>query len=210
MVQRKGLGKGQGMGYKNITGVDSNIHSESAKGVKQPQKISIFTRLGNSAKTTGDRVSKLIEQKKLEAENKRKETRLMEQRELETPEFKKLKSQEKRVNELRFQIENTNDEDSKEELQEELTSEEYQLNERIESISDVRLEDYSDTELKNLAVRIQEDDGFFSGFFGDSENIYEKEILRRTRKRKELNERIKQENKKPIEKKDDGFFDGLF
>ncbi len=36
---RKGMGKGTGKGYKNIVGVDSRIHSQSAKGIKQPQRI---------------------------------------------------------------------------------------------------------------------------------------------------------------------------
>ena len=36
---RKGLGKGKGRGYKNIAGKDPKVHSQSAKGMKQPQKI---------------------------------------------------------------------------------------------------------------------------------------------------------------------------
>ena len=39
MSIRKGLGKGKGTGYKNLMGNDSKIHSQSAKGVKQPQKV---------------------------------------------------------------------------------------------------------------------------------------------------------------------------
>ena len=41
-MRRKGLGKGKGMGYKNLAGMDSRIHSQSAKGIKQPQKIGVF------------------------------------------------------------------------------------------------------------------------------------------------------------------------
>lgn len=37
MINRKGLGK-ETKGYKNILGNDSKIHSQSAKGIKQPQK----------------------------------------------------------------------------------------------------------------------------------------------------------------------------
>jgi hypothetical protein len=36
---RKGMGKGQGKGYKNLTGRDPRVHSMSAKGMKQPQSI---------------------------------------------------------------------------------------------------------------------------------------------------------------------------
>lgn len=38
-MARKGMGKGKGKGYKNMLGVDKKIHSMSAKGIKQPQKI---------------------------------------------------------------------------------------------------------------------------------------------------------------------------
>jgi hypothetical protein len=36
---RKGLGKGKGKGYKNIVGKDPRVHSQSARGIKQPQKL---------------------------------------------------------------------------------------------------------------------------------------------------------------------------
>jgi len=39
MARRKGLGKGKGKGYKNVLGNDSHIHRQSAKGIKQPQRI---------------------------------------------------------------------------------------------------------------------------------------------------------------------------
>ena len=42
MVRRKGMGKGMGKGYKNLVGKDKKVHSDSAKGRKQPQKI--YTR----------------------------------------------------------------------------------------------------------------------------------------------------------------------
>jgi len=38
-MKRKGLGKGKGKGYKNLQGRDPKIHSDSARGRKQPQKI---------------------------------------------------------------------------------------------------------------------------------------------------------------------------
>jgi hypothetical protein len=36
---RKGMGKGKGRGYKNLMGRDPRVHSDSAKGRKQPQKL---------------------------------------------------------------------------------------------------------------------------------------------------------------------------
>ncbi len=38
-MARKGMGKGTGKGYKNIMGCDKKIHSQSARGIKQPQRI---------------------------------------------------------------------------------------------------------------------------------------------------------------------------
>jgi len=38
-MKRKGLGKGKGQGYKNLQGLDSKIHKDSRRGIKQPQKI---------------------------------------------------------------------------------------------------------------------------------------------------------------------------
>jgi len=42
MAKRKGLGKGKGKGYKNLQGRDPKVHSDSARGRKQPQKINII------------------------------------------------------------------------------------------------------------------------------------------------------------------------
>jgi hypothetical protein len=44
-MRRKGLGVGRGKGYRNlIPNYDSRIHSESAKGIKRPQRFRIFVR----------------------------------------------------------------------------------------------------------------------------------------------------------------------
>jgi len=37
---RKGLMKGKGRGYKNVVGRDPLVHSQSRRGIKQPQKVS--------------------------------------------------------------------------------------------------------------------------------------------------------------------------
>jgi len=42
-MRRKGLGKGRGKGYKNIMSRDPIVHSQSRKGIKQPQKINLLT-----------------------------------------------------------------------------------------------------------------------------------------------------------------------
>ena len=40
-MARRGKGRGQGKGYKNIMGKDPSVHSQSAKGMKQPQRVTI-------------------------------------------------------------------------------------------------------------------------------------------------------------------------
>jgi len=40
-MARRGMGAGRGKGYRNIAGGDPRIHSQSAKGMKQPQSIPI-------------------------------------------------------------------------------------------------------------------------------------------------------------------------
>lgn len=43
MTTRKGLGKGMGRGYRNILIMkDPKVHSDSAKGMKQPQKVKLY------------------------------------------------------------------------------------------------------------------------------------------------------------------------
>lgn len=38
-TNRQGMGMGTGKGYRNMIGKDPNVHSLSAKGIKQPQKV---------------------------------------------------------------------------------------------------------------------------------------------------------------------------
>jgi len=46
-MKRKGLGKGKGKGYKNLQGRDPKVHSDSAKGRKQPQRLPQQFRLSD-------------------------------------------------------------------------------------------------------------------------------------------------------------------
>jgi hypothetical protein len=60
-MNRKGLGKNKGMGYKNlIKGYDAKIHSNSAKGHKLPQKMNTL-RFGGKAADRTDEEKELIE-----------------------------------------------------------------------------------------------------------------------------------------------------
>jgi hypothetical protein len=42
-MARKGMMVGKGSGYKNVVGRDPAVHSQSAKGIKQPQAVNIIT-----------------------------------------------------------------------------------------------------------------------------------------------------------------------
>ena len=50
MTKRKGLGRGLGKGYKNLIPKDPKVHSDSAKGRKQPQKVVIPPKLKSTQK----------------------------------------------------------------------------------------------------------------------------------------------------------------
>jgi len=56
--KRKGLGRGLGKGYKNLIPKDTKVHSDSAKGRKQPQKIPLPTLIEQSKKIK-DPIAKL-------------------------------------------------------------------------------------------------------------------------------------------------------
>jgi hypothetical protein len=52
---RKGMGKGKGRGYKNLMGKDPRVHSDSAKGRKQPQKLTFAQRFIPAFRPTAPR-----------------------------------------------------------------------------------------------------------------------------------------------------------
>lgn len=234
------MGKGQGKGYKNMMGADSKVHSLSAKGLKQPQRINpmILQPQNNTTEivydekdivvdeemTVGEQPkmgfgSKLkkgfkkgyeatknrIADEKAKAKERRFQARKDELHELKRPEVRKLETQEKRVDELRFQKESEEDPEEIRRLEKELDKEEHQLNERIEEVTNINLEDYSDKELKKLAIRHKPNESIFADIFGSGENRYKKELLRRTTEGVQLNKDLV-EARKP-KKKEEGFFD---
>lgn len=107
------------------------------------------------------------------------------------PEIKKIDKQVKRVAEIKRQIAEDEDGEVDSSLVSELEEEEAQLRELQEQATDLVVEDMSNAELRLLAIRHKEGDGFFSSLFG-SENEYEKELLRRIRKEKKIDNEIYQ------------------
>ena len=47
MTIRRGLGKGKGSGYYNLIGIDPRVHSDSARGRRQPQRMPVMLKKGD-------------------------------------------------------------------------------------------------------------------------------------------------------------------
>lgn len=242
-MARKGMATGQGKGYKNIQGSDPKIHSESASGIKQPQKVSFIPFLNKSedkgqtliheikydksvdedkSETAWDEIKGRSEAKILQLKNKaveiyekRKKDQEAKQHEEHTkaidlvkhPKMEKLKQEEEKLHALERQIQNVTDEDREDELFEQLEEHKEKLDEMKEEIDNIHLEDFSDSELKELAIR---HDSSEDSFFSSGENKYEKEVIRRMQRRKELADDISKELKREKETKEEGFFEGMF
>ena len=189
------MGKGKGKGYKNLMSNDSKVHSESAKGIKQPNKNGVGKRLRNVTKSTIKRIQEFRAKQKEESKQRRFELL----KDVKHPLQSKLAKQQDRVNTLQRHAR----EEETEELMQKLKSEREELRQIQEEITNIKLQDLSDSELKTLAIRYT-DDSFFS--FGES-NPYKKELLRRVDARKVLEEDISKARKGIKEK---GLFDNLF
>ena len=329
MATRKGMGQGKGKGYKNIIGKDPMVHSQSAKGRKQPQRVSTPTRLpmfngytidhrlrqfrkvefknkepsikfidfdskqgkallrkmgdkdgdtvpdkadcrpldptkqdaeiekilqeegvdildktqkkGELPKEKGElpkdfkeikfdptvegevsptkafagkvgartrKVGKSLFEKTKEfakkeiakgKERKEKEREVL----LETvkhPKVKEIEKQRTRVEHLKETIATTTDSAKEEELFEELHQEQKQLGELHEDLTKINLQDFSDNELKTLAVRYKPSG--LEDLFG-SKNKFTDELVRRVKVRKEMAKKISEAEK---EKPSSGFF----
>jgi len=225
MVNRKGLAKGKGSGYKNIIAKDPKVHSDSAKGRKQPQKI---PKVGVIIPSKADmpvkdiefdesveveefkpetkasklkrfaveefKVGKSFAQSKLEQlKKKREKERIEELEEINHPLVKEFERQKARVEELKTQISENEDEDKESKLFDELGKEQEQLREKQEKITDLDVEDLSDRELKTLAIRWKD-----TSLFG-SNNKYAEELQRRIRAEKIIEKMLDDARKEKIE-----------
>lgn len=278
---RKGLGKGKGKGYKNILmGKDPKIHSQSAKGMKQPQKLSprvqallkknpslrnkSFKQLQKSgvflkyqADSDGDGVPNIKDCKPLDVKRhkdmevkeiefdpsvekeptktekfvgkagalagrvgragkelavkglktikeKKEEKRIKELEDVKHPLIQDLEDQKARVDELQKQIQQTDDEEKEEKLFDELGEEQEQLREIQEKITDLKIEDLSDKQLKTLAIRWKPTDSLFGDLFGSGDNPYTEELARRIRAEKQIEKELDEARK---EEPEGGLFD---
>lgn len=207
---RIGLGKGQGKGYKNIIPVkDRKVHQDSKKGIKQPQfkdvdsllrknniqtdidKIGAETKTQAIIKRSQEQAKKglLFAQEQLQKlREKQKAKKIKALEEINHPLTKKLQAQEKRVAELKDEIATNPDENTEreEELFNELQKEQNQLRQLQEKATKLNLSTLSDAELKTLAIRHPEDTSFFSGLFGNGDDKYTAELVKRIKKKAEI------------------------
>jgi hypothetical protein len=232
--QRKGLGKNQGKGFKNIIpGQDSQTHSNSAKGIKQPQfanvdalvkkaegsgkdieKIGAKTKTEAFFKRAGEKSKKGVEFAQRQVQKFResqRQKRIKTLEEVNHPLTRKLKAQNRRVEQLKEQIAMNSDLGKESGLFDELSKEQEQLRQLQEEATEIDLSTLSDAELKTLAIR-HPDAGLFSEFFGSGQDKYTAELVKRINKKQQVERDLAMARKeaKPGQSSGDGFFEDFF
>jgi len=129
----------------------------------------------------------------------RKQKKIEALREVKHPKIRELEKQQMRVAELQRQAENEPDD---EDLFRELDEEEDQLRKIQEEVTEIKVEDLNDAQLKTLAIRHKDDFSIFG-----SGNPYKDELLRRIRAKKKLEKEISEAKSKKPEK---GILEDLF
>jgi len=208
-MKRRGLAKGQGKGYKNVIPKDPKVHSQSAQGQKQPQKPSVLQRTGRAFASAGSKAKQYAKgeyEKYKEAQKKKKFEAL---KDIQHPKVKRLNKQEKHVDELEKSLSQTTDPERREKLKDRIENERRELHNLHEEVTDIKMADLTNNELREIAIRHKENEGMLSGIFGSGENKYEQELLRRIRRQKEVDAKVREEKQKPV-KKEKSLFDDLF
>lgn len=161
-------------------------------------------RAGAFALKTGKKGVELAGKGLAELRERRQERAKQVLEEIDHPTLKKLGRQQDRVAELEKQIAQTDDEAKEARLFDELGEEQQQLRELQEDVTEFSLQDVSDPQLRVLAVNWKD-----TSFFGLGGNPYEEELLRRIRKRAELDRAVADEKKRQadIAKGGGGLFD---
>jgi len=183
--------------YVNKGGKDmpvTEIDEFEAKA-EQKKKPSLFSK----AKTAySEYAQKKKEKRASEISQVRKEIR---------PELEKLNLQHKRVDTLKEQIATQEKKgmDTDKEI-DELETEMEQLRELQEKATKINIQDLSNAELRLIAIKHKDDEGFLSGVFGSS-NEYQDELIRRIHKEKAVDAEISKAKKAPVKKEESLFGD---
>jgi hypothetical protein len=202
--QVKELSKEVGSGVKRAYEYEKEHLPEQAKAVKEalsPKNISkkiaekaegvaqYVQDVEESGARTKSALKSIFGKKDEKKENIKKEMKIAEAK-LIRPEVRKLDKQIKRVSELKRQIADKElmEHDSSH-LVGELEREESELRDLQEEATKINVEELSNAELRLLAIRHKENDGFFNVLFG-TDNEYEHELIRRIKKEKTIDKEI--------------------
>ena len=162
---------------------------------EQRKKPSLFSK----AKTAySEYAQKKKEKRASEISQVRKEIR---------PELEKLNLQHKRVDTIKEHITSQEKKgmDTDKEI-EELETEMEQLRELQEKATKINIQDLSNAELRLIAIKHKDDEGFLSGVFGSS-NEYQDELIRRIHKEKAVDAEISKAKNTPVKKEESLFGD---
>jgi hypothetical protein len=198
--------------------------AQIVKGGKLPESVNkFFSKVGSGIKkgavTVGTGVKKAYEWEKehlpkqikavkkeakeiadrIEASKEESEIKARKEEEKVAPIYTKMVAQQNRVQSLKNDIAEHEEKGTiKKKHYDELEEEEHQLHQIQEKITEMPMEDLSDTEVRHLAIVTKDESLFGSG------NRYESELLRRIDRTKEIDKHIQDARRKPIEK---GFFE---
>jgi hypothetical protein len=174
--------------------------ADTKQAIKDTKKAvkSYFGDIGESGEETKEAVESIFTGKKAKHKRDTEQEAKIAEAKIIRPEIKKMDRQVKRVSEIKRQIAEDEDGEVDSSLIKELEEEEGQLRDLQEKATDLVVEDMSNAELRLLAIRHKEGDGFFSTLFG-SENEYEAELLRRVRKENKIDSEVFQaKHEKPV------------
>ena len=191
---------GKDMPVKEI----SDIMAELPEDAKVEAKPSLAQKIGagiaKAYQKGKEGVKFATDYSRIVASDIRKYQKQKKKEETAKPNLDKLNQQTKRVETIKKQIAEAEDRGDaiSSRMYDELHEEERQLREREEEMTKINVENFSDSQLKQLAIR-HKDSGVFSDLFG-SGNEFEDELVRRIEKTKAINERIRQAQRKPVQR----------
>jgi hypothetical protein len=181
------------------------------KGGKKPQKAKMrFTEALSKAGAFAVKEAKLgyekgrvyLDEQKRESDKRRVAQAKKQAGELKLirhPDVMAVEKQRERIEEIKREVDDPDtDFEQQSKLLRELDNERDQLRQLQEKVTQIKLDEISDADLKTLAVRYN-DDGILSGILG-SGNRYKFELLRRIKARKQVEYAIKMAEREPIKR----------
>jgi len=192
MKEKKEITKKSGLKDTDGDGVGDVLDCNHLDPKKQDFKESL-SKFGSKAKELtiegykkGKELTKAGIEKYRQIQEEKKEKAL---KEVDHPLIKDLTRQKDRVREIQSQLQSEDDENESRKLNAELDKEQEQLRQVQEKVTELKVEDLTEAQLKTLAVR-NKDTSLFGG------NKFEEELLRRIKKTAELDRKTAEINSK--------------